>query len=296
MLRLSPASAGAERLPDRSPAEEIAVVGRRPRRLQRIWSAAWPRLVAVTLALFAWQMVVWSGWRPEYVLPGPAPVLGRLLEDLREGSLLQATRVTLERAAIGYAIALVAGTVVGLVVARVRVLRAGIGSMITGLQSMPSVAWFPLAILLFKLNESAIIFVVVLGAAPSIANGILSGVDTIPPLLLRAGRVLDARGLAFYRHVLLPAALPGFVGGMKQGWAFAWRSLMAGELLVIIANRPSVGVRLQFARELSDAEGLLAAMIVVLVLGVIVDSLVFGPLEHSIRRRRGLVEAMSDER
>jgi NitT/TauT family transport system permease protein len=173
----------------------------------------------------------------------------------------------------------------------VPVLRAAVGPLITGLQSMPSVAWFPLAILLFKLSEAAILFVVVLGAAPSIANGVLAGVDNIPPLLLRAGRVLDARGLRLYRHVLLPAALPGFVAGLKQGWAFAWRSLMAGELLVIIANRPSLGVRLQFARELSDAEGLLAAMLIVLTVGIAVDSCVFGPLEHGIRRRRGLIES-----
>ena len=106
---------------------------------------------------------------------------------------------------------------------------------------MPSIAWFPLAILLFKLSEQAIMFVVVLGAAPSIANGLIAGVDHIPPILLRAGRVLGARGVTAYRHVVLPASLPSFVGGLKQGWAFAWRSLMAGELLVIIAGKPSIG-------------------------------------------------------
>jgi NitT/TauT family transport system permease protein len=184
----------------------------------------------------------------------------------------------------------VVGTLVGLTVARVRVLRAAVGSLITGLQSMPSVAWFPLAILLFQLSEAAILFVVVLGAAPSIANGLIAGVDQIPPLLVRAGRTLNARGLSLYRFVILPAALPGYVAGLKQGWAFAWRSLMAGELLVIIANQPSLGVRLQFARELADAEGLLSAMIVVLLLGILVDVLVFGRIEQAIRERWGLVD------
>ena len=103
---------------------------------------------------------------------------------------------------------------------------------------MPSIAWFPLAILLFKLSEEAILFVVVIGAAPSVANGLISGIDHIPPLWLRAGRVLGAKGLSAYRHVVLPAALPEFVSGLKQGWAFAWRSLLAGELLVIIASAP----------------------------------------------------------
>ena len=108
--------------------------------------------------------------------------------------------------------------------------------MITGLQTMPSIAWFPLAILLFQLSEGAITFVVVLGAAPSIANGLIAGVDHVPPVLLRAGHMMGARGLDKFRHVVLPASLPSFVGGLKQGWAFAWRSLMAGELLVTLGR------------------------------------------------------------
>jgi NitT/TauT family transport system permease protein len=131
--------------------------------------------------------------------------------------------------------------------------------------------------------------VVVLGAAPAIANGLISGADQIPPLLLRAGRVLGARGLTLYRHVILPASLPSFVAGLKQGWAFAWRSLMAGELLVIIANKQSIGVQLQEARNFADAEGLLAVMLVILVIGIAVDSLCFGTLERTIRRRWGLL-------
>jgi NitT/TauT family transport system permease protein len=162
--------------------------------------------------------------------------------------------------------------------------------MITGLQTMPSIAWFPFAILLFGLSEEAILFVIVLGAAPSVANGLIHGVDHIPRLLLRAGRVLGARRMNWYRFVILPAALPSFVGGTKQAWAFAWRSLMAGELLVIIAQQPSLGVQLQFQRELADAEGLLATMIVILVIGIVVDQLVFGQMERRIRKRRGLSE------
>src|SRR5207245_3137136 len=172
------------------------------------------------------------------------------------------------RAGIGYGLAVLIGSVLGLAVARTKVLRAAIGSLITGLQTMPTIAWFPLAILLFGLNETAILFVVVLGAAPAIANGVISGVDHIPPLLLRAGRVLGARGLSAYRHVIVPGALPGFVAGLKQGWAFAWRSLMAGELLVIIAKKPSLGARLEFARTNNDAPALMAAMVAILTIGV----------------------------
>jgi sulfonate transport system permease protein len=257
-------------------------------RLMRVWTAAWPKLAALALFFGFWQGVVWAKLKPSYTLAGPGPVLGRLFADIGNGDLLRATATTLQRAAIGYALAVVIGVALGLAVARSKVLRAAVGSMITGLQTMPTIAWFPLAILLFQLSETAITFVVVLGAAPAIANGVIAGVDHIPPVLLRAGRVLGARGLNAYRHVILPAAFPGLVAGLKQGWAFAWRSLMAGELIVIVANKPSLGVRLQFARETSDVEGLMAAMLALLIIGIAVDSLVFGRLERVVRRRWGL--------
>src|SRR6266545_8103141 len=206
----------------------------RPSRAARVWAAAWPKLLAVALALIVWQLVVWSGWKPEYVLPGPRKVWDSFVENFSTN--MDAAWTTLQRGFKGFAFALVIGTIVGALVARNRVLRSAVGSLITGLQTMPSVAWFPLALLLFKLGEGAIFFVVVMGAAPAIANGLISGTDHIPPILLRAGRVLGARGLSAYRHVIVPASLPGFVAGLKQGWAFAWRSLMAGELLVIIAK------------------------------------------------------------
>ncbi|HEY3194488.1 MAG TPA: ABC transporter permease [Candidatus Dormibacteraeota bacterium] len=253
----------------------------------RGWAGLWPKLVAVALALATWQVVVWSGWRPDYVLPGPLPVFHRLYEDLARLDFYSGLAITLRRALFGYAMAVVIGSVVGILVARVALLRKAIGSAILGLQSMPSIAWFPLAILLFQLSEWAIIFVVLLGAAPAIAGGLLSGVDHVQPLLVRVGRVMGARGLRLYRHVVLPAALPSFVGGLKQGWAFAWRSLMAGELIVIVGQQPSLGQQLQFARDLADAEQLLAIMIVIFVIGVVIDTL-FGVLDREIRRRWGL--------
>lgn len=260
-------------------------------RLIGLWSSLWPKLAAVGIFLFAWQVVVWAGFRPPYVLPGPVPVFERLANDLVASNLPQAAAITLQRAAVGFGLALLIGTLVGLLIVRSRLLRTAMASLITGLQTMPSIAWFPLAILLFGLNETAIMFVVILGAAPSIANGLIAGVDHIPRVLLRAGHVLGARGFARYRHVVFPAALPSFVGGLKQGWAFAWRSLMAGELLVIIAAQPSIGVRLQFAREFSDALGLLSTMIVILVIGIVVDIVFFGTIDRAIRRRWGLLEA-----
>ena len=258
---------------------------------RRAWSATWPKLAAIALAIGLWQLVVELQWRPEFVLPSPFTALDRLREELLTAEFWRAVSVTMRRAVVGFSLAVVIGALVGAVVARNRFLRTAVGSLITGVQTMPSIAWFPLAILLFKLTESAILFVVVLGAAPSVANGLIAGVDNVPPLLLRSGRVIGARGLAAWRHVVLPAALPSVLGGLKQGWAFAWRSLMAGELLVIIANRPSVGVKLTFFRELSDSAGLMATMIVILVIGVLVDSLLFGSAQRVVRRRYGLVDS-----
>jgi NitT/TauT family transport system permease protein len=260
-----------------------------PSRARQVWSTTWPKLAAIAIALGVWQAVVWSGWKDEYVLPGPNKVLPTLVDLLGTGKFWTAVSITLRRAVTGYALALVIGSGVGLAVARVRLLRTAVGSLITGLQTMPSIAWFPLAILLFGLTERAILFVVVLGAAPSVANGLIAGVDHVPPLMVRAGRMIGAKGVGLYRHVILPAALPTYVAGLKQGWAFAWRSLMAGELLVIVARRPSIGAQLQYARDLSAADQMLALMIVILVIGIVVDT-IFGRADVTIRRRWGLID------
>jgi sulfonate transport system permease protein len=262
-----------------------------PRRrfVTQVWGQLWPKALAVAIFLLFWQGVVWTRWKPEYVLPSPWTAFDKLFADF--GDIIDAAGTTMGRAAQGFGLALAVGSVLGALVARNRILRAAIGSMITGLQTMPSIAWFPLAVLLFKLTDGAILFVVVLGAAPAIANGLISGIDHIPPQLLRAGRVLGARGFAAFRHVILPAALPSFVAGLKQGWAFAWRSLLAGELIVQIPGTFSLGQRLQAERDLNDSAGLIAVMIVILVIGVLVDEVLFGTVERKIRRRYGLVEA-----
>jgi NitT/TauT family transport system permease protein len=255
----------------------------------RAWSATWPKLAAVGLALLFWQTLIWIEWKPLYAFPPPAQVFATLGELVATSEFWLGVATTMRRALLGFAVALVIGTGMGLAVSQIPLLRRAIGSMLAALQTMPSIVWFPLAILLFQLSETAIFFVVVLGAAPSIANGLISGVDHIPPLWLRAGRVLGARRLSAWRHVVIPAAVPTYIAGLKQGWAFAWRSLMAGELLVIIAKTTSIGVRLHFARELSDADLVMAMMIVVLVIGLIVD-LAFSKVELGVRRRRGLIE------
>jgi NitT/TauT family transport system permease protein len=269
---------------------QSAPARRDPGRVARkAWSALWPKLLAVALVLAIWELVTLSGWK-HYVLKGPAPVLSSLWDQAQHAQLWDIIGWTMRSAAIGYVAALVIGSAVGLLVARIPLLRAAVGSIITGLQIMPSVAWAPFAIILFGENESAILFVVILGAAPSIANGLISGVDYTPPLLLRAGKTMGLRGVDRYRFLILPASLPAYVAGLKQGWAFAWRSLMAAELFVAIIGQISIGQQLSVDQQNLDFVGESTVLIVILVIGVVVDTL-FTKADQSIRRRRGLLDA-----
>jgi NitT/TauT family transport system permease protein len=251
------------------------------------WRSFWPKVLALALVIAAWQIVYWSEWKSPLLLPPPSRVWDDLVEIVPTGEFWTAIRITMQRALVGFALAVAIGVVVGAAVARFRPLRAAIGSMITGLQTMPSVVWFMPAILLFEISERAIMFVVILGAAPSVANGLIGGIDYVPPAWLRAGKVLGMRGLSLYRHVILPASLPLFLSGLKQGWAFAWRSLMAGELLVIVAGQGSIGALLQGARELTRAYRVLSWIIVILIIGILVD-VAFKAADKQLRRRWGL--------
>jgi NitT/TauT family transport system permease protein len=252
----------------------------------RLWASAWPKLLAIAIVLGIWQVVHLSGWK-QAIFPGPGATLSNLWHQLGTGLLWHAIGTTVQRAVIGFALAVLIGAVVGALVSRIRPLRAAVGSLITGLQTMPSIAWFPFAIILFGISTTAIMFVIVLGAAPSVANGLIAGVDYTPPLLLRAGKMMGLRRLSLYRYLILPASLPAFIAGLRQGWAFAWRSLMAGELLVIIANQPSLGVLLSTDQDQADMQSATSIIIVILVLGIAVHTL-FSMADRAIRRRWGL--------
>jgi NitT/TauT family transport system permease protein len=262
--------------------------GQRGRRLAtRFWAGLWPVALAIVIVLAIWQVIHLSGWKKN-IFPGPAGTLANLGDQLKTGLLWHAIGTTAERAVIGFSLAVVIGGVIGALVSRIRPLRAAVGSLITGLQTMPSIAWFPFAIILFGINTSAILFVIILGAAPSIANGLIAGVDYTPPLLLKAGAMMGLRRMSLYRHLILPASLPALIAGLRQGWSFCWRSLMAGELLVIIANQPSLGVLLSTDQDQADMQSATAIMIVILILGIVVHSL-FSAADRGVRRRWGLI-------
>ena len=258
----------------------------------RVWRSLWPKALAVVIVLAIWQLVYLANIKPHVVLPGPGQVFPDLWDQLQHAQLWKAIGLTLRQAVEGFALAVVVGTVVGLIVARVPPVRAAVGSLITGLQTIPSVVWIPFAIILFGNNSTAILFMVIITASPAIANGLITGVDFTPPLLLRAGKTMGLRRFELYRSLILPAALPSFVAGLKQGWAFAWHGLLAGELLVIVPNLASIGVLLTADQDQTDMVGVISIMIVILALGVLVDVL-FNTLNESIRRRRGLAPAPS---
>ncbi|MBP0460223.1 ABC transporter permease [Streptomyces montanisoli] len=248
-----------------------------------------PPVTAVVLVLVVWEVLVLCHVAPAYKLPSPGDVWGEVTDAWMQGTLFGYIWTSVSRGLLGFLLALVIGTPLGLVVARVKPVRAAIGPILSGLQSLPSVAWVPPAVIWLGLNDQMMFAVILLGAVPSIANGLVSGVDQVPPLFLRAGRTLGATGLRGTWHILLPAALPGYLAGLKQGWAFSWRSLMAAE---IIASSPDLGIGLgqllENGRTNSSMSMVFLAIFLILIVGIAVDLLFFSPLERWVLRSRGL--------
>lgn len=254
----------------------------------RIWFKLF--IVKVLFALFllgVWWLIYWLQVWPSWMVPSPGQVGKVLWKYLSNQKLLWAVLTSLQRIVIGFSISVVIGTLLGFVLAKVAWLRQTLGFFVMGLQTLPSICWLPLALLWFGLNESAIIFVLIMGAVLSITIAVQGAINTIPPLLLRAGRMLGATGFKLYRHVIFHAILPNFITGLKQGWSFAWRSLMAGEMLFITTG---LGQLLMTGRELNDMALVIAIMITIVVLGVVVDYFIFGTLERSLRQRWGLLQ------
>ena len=248
-----------------------------------------PPLVALVLFILVWQLVWASAITSEFKVPAPIAVWDEFAATVADNRVWSILWTSISRAFIGFAIALVIATPLGLLVARVAVVRAAIGPLLLGLQSLPSVAWVPAAVLWFGLTDATIYFVVLAGSIPSIANGLVAGIDQIPPILPRVGKVLGAGGLANARHILLPAALPGYLAGCKQGWAFSWRSLMAAE---IIAAGPllgfGLGAYLKEGSDFSNMPGVIAAIFLILIVGIGIELLVFRPIERRVLQARGL--------
>ena len=242
------------------------------------------RVIFYGLLLAVWDWASRSGPWPSYVLPEPAAVAEALYWGVRDGHYLPATLNSLIRLSQGYVIALTAGVLLGALIAAHKVIDDTVGSLMVGLQALPSICWLPLAILWFGLNEQAIIFVVVMGSLFSIVLSVDSGIRQVPALTINAAKNLGLSGARLYWFVVLPSALPSIAAGLKQGWAFAWRSLMAAELLYYTL---SLGSLLQTGRDLNDVSSVVAVMLVIVAVGVAFSQGLFAPLERWIEARWG---------
>ncbi|GAA4374097.1 ABC transporter permease [Agromyces bauzanensis] len=264
---------------------------RAPNAWRRFTTSVVPPIVFVLALIAAWQLyVVITQPRPD-LAPGPLEVAAAIGGAWESGRLQLAVATSLERGVLGFLIAVVVGTPLGLLLAEVKPLRRAIGPIISGLQVLPSVAWVPAAIIWFGLTDATVYFVVLMGAVPSIVNGLISGVDQVPPQLRRVGTVLGAGPGRLATLVVLPAALPGYVAGLKQGWAFSWRSLMAAEIIAVGGTIGfGLGSMLDQSRELADLAGVLATILVILAIGILIELVVFAPLERRMLRRRGLLQ------
>jgi NitT/TauT family transport system permease protein len=238
--------------------------------------------------LLTWELLSRYGPWPHWLFPGPLVVAASVQAMLADGRLPAAAARSLARLAQGYAISAVLGVPLGVAMARSETFRRMLRPAVLGLQALPSICWLPLAILWFGLSEQAILFVVVMGSLLAISIATEDAVTGVDPVLLRAAGTLGVRGPRFHLGVLLPAALPGILTGLKLGWSFAWRALMAGELLFVAGG---LGQLLQNGREVLDAAQVMGVMVAIVAIGTTVDRVLFRIVELRVRRRWGLLEA-----
>lgn len=256
---------------------------------RRFLAGFYPPLVALLVLLALWELAYARKWLPDYRLPSPSAVWTTFAAMVSDGSAASVIWTSVSRGLIGFIASIVLGTVIGVALFRFKWLRSSVGPLLTGLQSLPSVSWVPMAVLWFGLSNGAIYAVVLLGAVPSIANGLLSGMDQVPPLLTRVGQVLGLKQFGLMKDVLIPASLPGYLSGLRQGWAFSWRSLMAAELIATTTRLGfGLGQLMNQGRDLGDPPTIYTALILIFIVGIGIELVFFRPVERAILSARGL--------
>ncbi len=244
------------------------------------------RFIFLSALILIWHLVVNANIFEQMLFPSPKEVMLTLWKGFSDGSFYIAVIASLKRLLIGYSISLIIGIPLGLCMGRVNWLNDTIGMLVLGLQALPSICWLPLAALWFGLNEMAIQFVVIMGSLISITLSVRDGVKSIPSIYLRAAQVLGATKIKLYTHVLMPASLPSVITGAKLGWTFAWRALMAAELLYI---NNGLGSILAMGRELHNLAMMVSAMVIIIIIGLFFDKLVFSTLEDYVHVRWGMI-------
>jgi NitT/TauT family transport system permease protein len=244
-------------------------------------------IIFFAVLLLLWQWVFKAKiWSPVLV-PSPLRVWNYLKGAIEDGTLEQATLITMRRLLIGYLVGIIGGIPLGLLTARWTLFRDTLGTTALGLQTLPSICWVPLALLWFGQTEAAMLFVVVMGTLWSVIIATETGVRNVPPIYRRAALTMGSKRLHIWFKVILPAALPFIVSGMKQGWAFAWRSLMAAEIFVTILTGFGLGQLLHFGREQQAMEQVIGIMVVIVVIGLLADKIFFSPIERFLHHRWG---------
>src|SRR5579864_5282103 len=225
---------------------------------------------------------------PPYLFPTPWGVGEELYYGFADHSFWIAIAVSMKRVVIGYAISVVLGMILGLGIASNKFLEQTVGGLLVSMQSLPSICWWPLALLWFGFNANAILFVVIMGSLLSVTMAMEDGRKQMPKIFGMAGRNLGARGFRLFWHVLLPASLPFIVSGLKQGWAFAWRSLITAEMLYLSLG---LGQVLMMGRDLNNTSAVLAVMVLIIAIGYVVDGVVFKGMERHLQNKWGLTSA-----
>ena len=241
-----------------------------------------------TVLIAVWVILAKTKVWPPYVFPTPTGVYDSLRAGFADRSFWIAIAVSMKRMVIGYSLSVVLGMILGLGVASNKFLEETVGGLLVSLQSLPSICWLPLAVLWFGLTEKAILFVVVMGSLLSVTIAMETGRQQMPKIYGMAGRNLGAKGFKLFWYVLLPASLPFILSGLKQGWAFAWRSLISGEMIFVSLG---LGQLLMMGRDLNDMSQVIAVMLLIIAIGYIVDGLVFKTFERRLQRRWGLAPA-----
>ena len=245
----------------------------------------WKKIAFYVILVVIWQAIATADIWPNTIFPSPLEVAEDLAYGVADGSLFFGIGTSLVRLIIGLAIAIAGGVVLGIFMARLEIVNQTIGSLVLGLQSIPSIAWVPLAILWFGLTDAGIIFVTSIGAIFAVTINTYTGVKNIDPNYIAAARNMGAKGSQLITAVLLPAAFPYMISGFKQGWAFAWRGVIGAELLFSFLG---LGFLLNVGRQLNDVSQVIAIMLVIMGVGMLVDGLVFKKIENKVMFRWGL--------
>jgi NitT/TauT family transport system permease protein len=249
-------------------------------------------VIFISVFLAVWQLVYMSEVLPKLSLPSPLAVGQTITELVLDFTLVKGTAFTLWRLFLGFLISLTLGLIIGLLMIKFQQFGKTMSSFAVGLQSFPSIAWIPFAILLIGFNDSGILFVVVMSCVFSVMLSTYSGLRNVPPIYIRAARNMGAKGFTLFRYVLIPAATPTLIMGMRQAWSFAWHALIGAEML--ITTLVGLGYILSVGREFSNMSQIIATMIVIFTIGLIFDRVVFIKIEEKIRDRWGLDQQKID--